>query len=339
MRMKQGLGWACLVLCGLGGLASPVYAQNVNPKQQADVHFRNGVALYGEGKHAEALAEFERAQEIAPHPLLYYNIAITYRAMSRYDQALLYLEKFLAEGTGKVSKKQLQRGSQEFSELAAFVARVTVTTKPDGVLVRVQDVFEGVTPLPRDLVLGPGRHTIVATKAGYETIEREVMLASADQIAVEIELRALPEPEVVGAAVDSTRPVATEAPRRFGLTAGFGTNVRDIADNGAPFLGASVNLPWRFSASVDAVLVAYAMIPTLRYRLFGDAFSAHLQGSVPIVFKDGEMTETFTAVSGGLMLRYQFNPWGSLRLEGTVAYAGSERPVTIPVIVGTEVWF
>jgi tetratricopeptide (TPR) repeat protein len=46
-------------------------------QKEADRHFKSGVALFKEAKYAEALAEFERAYEIAPHPLVLYNIAIT----------------------------------------------------------------------------------------------------------------------------------------------------------------------------------------------------------------------------------------------------------------------
>jgi hypothetical protein len=326
-----------LVTLTLTLFAGPVAADKKSEKQMAAGHFKNGVALYGEGKHAEALAEFERAYQIAPHPLLHYNIAIAYRAMSRYDQAQIYLEKFLAEGPGAVTKKQLQRGEDELSELNAFVAEVTLECETE-VRINVGTAYGGMTPLPRNLVLGPGRHTIVASKPGYETIRKEVVLASADRITVKIDMRPLPPPEPM-------TPIGQSEPREdepdvkhVGLMAGFGTNVRDIGDTGAPIIGASAQFG-RLALGVDAVLVAYAIIPTLRYRIFGEELSVHAQASVPVAFKDGSMNETFTAMSFGLAGRYRMTPWSALRLEATMAYAGSERPVTVPVIVGTEVWF
>ncbi len=316
------------------------HAQSKRDRQVADGHFKNGVSLYREGKHREALAEFERANELAPHPLVLYNIAITYRAMSQYDQALHYLERFRDEGK-KVGKKQLERGLQELAELEALVARVEVTTEPAGAQIAVADQHKGVTPLPTELILGPGRHVISATLTGYQPAKREVQLASGDRVKVVIQMSAVPAP------VESltVKPEPAPEPERsrglgwLGLSAGFGTNARAVADTGAPIIGGAVNIGSRLSLSVDGVLVAYALIPSVRVRLFGDRLSVHAQGSVPVAFRDGEMKETFTAVSGGLALRYRMMSWSSLRLEGTVAYSGSERPVTVPVIAATEFWF
>ncbi len=43
-----------------------------------------------EAKYTEALAEFERAYEIAPHPLVLYNIASCHREMSHYGEAVKF---------------------------------------------------------------------------------------------------------------------------------------------------------------------------------------------------------------------------------------------------------
>src|ERR1700753_3087327 len=67
-------------------------------QKEADRHFKSGVALFKEAKYAEALAEFERAYEIAPHPLVLYNIAGCHRELSHYAEAVTYYRRFLAEG-------------------------------------------------------------------------------------------------------------------------------------------------------------------------------------------------------------------------------------------------
>src|SRR4051812_46145435 len=69
-------------------------------QKEADRHFKAGVALYKEAKYAEALAEFERAYEIAPHPLVLYNIAGCHRELSHYAEAVNYYRRFLAAGKG-----------------------------------------------------------------------------------------------------------------------------------------------------------------------------------------------------------------------------------------------
>src|SRR5262245_60656219 len=50
-------------------------------QREADRHFQSGVALYKEANYSEALAEFGRAYEISPHPLVLYNIAECHREL------------------------------------------------------------------------------------------------------------------------------------------------------------------------------------------------------------------------------------------------------------------
>src|SRR5690606_34023403 len=68
----------------------------MTPEQkEADRHFKSGVALFKEAKFTEALAEFERAYEIAPHPTVLYNIAGCHRELSRYGEAVRFYKRFL----------------------------------------------------------------------------------------------------------------------------------------------------------------------------------------------------------------------------------------------------
>src|SRR5258708_39787307 len=80
----------------------PPKQDHQTPEQKdADHHFKNGVALFGEQKFAEALAEFERAYEIVPNPIVLYNIASCHRELSHYAEAVKYYNRFLAETEGK----------------------------------------------------------------------------------------------------------------------------------------------------------------------------------------------------------------------------------------------
>src|SRR5215813_3363942 len=101
------------------------------PEQKdADHHFKSGVALFKEAKYAEALAEFERAYEIAPHPLVLYNIAGCHRELSHYGEAVTYYQRFLTDGKGAVPAARLTAAQTELDAILARVARVTVTIAP-----------------------------------------------------------------------------------------------------------------------------------------------------------------------------------------------------------------
>ena len=112
-----------------------------------------------------------------------------------------------------------------------------------------------------------------------------------------------------------------------------------MADTGAPSIGLGVAIGARLEVRADAIVVAYAVMPSVRVRLAGDAFSLHAIGAVPIAFGDGEMTETFVAGAVGLGVRYRPTPRFALRLESLASFAGTDHGTTIPTFLGGELWF
>jgi hypothetical protein len=138
---------------------------------------------------------------------------------------------------------------------------------------------------------------------------------------------------------DSKMRPTNESFRRLSVSAAFGTNTLEIGDTGAPTLGAAFAFSDRFSLGVDAVLVAYSVIPQLRVRLFGDLFSMHLIAALPLNFSNGDDREFFAAGAGGAGVRYALNDRMALRVEAMVSYAGSERGLTVPAFAGGELRF
>jgi hypothetical protein len=312
-------------------------------QKEAERHFQSGVALFKEAKYAEALAEFERAYEISPQPLVLYNIAGCHRELSHYSEAVEYYTRFLNEGKTKVKPARLAAAQAELDGILARIARVTVTVSPgvEGVTLILDGAPLDKPAMP--LILPPGEHRLVARAAGRRDGERSVRLASGDELAVELVLADPPPPPAPGPPVATERVdavvVAPSRPRRFALRAGFGMDLMRTRDSGAPSLGLGVAIGSRLELGVDALLVAYAAIPSVRVRLFGDVVSFHVVGAMPIAFNDGPMTTTFVAVAGGIGLRYRAAPSLAFRLETFVSYAGNTHGTTIPTFLGGELWF
>jgi hypothetical protein len=314
-------------------------------QKEAERHFQSGVALFKETKYAEALAEFERAYEIAPQPLVLYNIAGCHRELSHYSEAVTYYRRFLAEGQGKAKPARLAAAQAELDGILARIARVTVTVSPG--VSGVSLILDG-TPLEKPempLILPPGEHRLVARAAGRSDGERSLRVASGDELAVDLVLAEPPR-----GPPDHAQPVARDelaaaaiggraTARRFVAGASFGTNLLRPGDSGAPSLGLGLAIGSRLEVGVDAVLVAYAAIPSVRVRLIGDTISLHAIGAVPIAFTDGPMTSTFAAVAGGLGVRYRAMPALAFRLEAYASYAGKTHGTTIPTFLGGELWF
>lgn len=333
---------------GARGRPAPQKPAPKSPEQrEADRHFKSGVALFKAAKYAEALAEFERAYEIAPHPLVLYNIAGCHRQLSHYAEAVAYYRRFLAEGKGAVAADRLTGAQSELDAMLALVARVTVTVAPslEGTTLSVDGAALDHPEMP--LILPPGEHRLAAHAPGRPDSEKTVRVASGDTLTVELVIAPPPPapPVATGpataAVVDHGAPPRAAEPshRRFAVGAGFGTNLRLARDTGAPSLGVAVAVGSRFELGLDAVLVAYAVIPSVRVRLLGDALALHAIAAVPYSLTDGSSSDRFAAIALGLGLRYRPMPALALRLESYAAFADRMHGTSIPAFLGGELWF
>ena len=345
MLLKPLLASIALVGIAVGSHAPTVDAK---PRKQvlkdADAHFKRGVALVDEGNYKRALEEFEKAYDLAPHPLVLFNIAGAHRALKNYRQALDSYSRLLLEADGQVSASMLERAKHDMEELLSLLGRVELKSTPEGASIVVDGNALGVTPLGERLILAPGQHVIEANLEGYKSITRNVRVSSGDALDVSLEFVSL-KPE--SAAVTESQASGSLAqgipespsPHKLSLSATFGTNTLKLGTTGAPTLGASFAFKDRVALGLDVVLVAYSAIPQIRFRIAGDALSVHAIAALPLSITGGEESEFFVAGAGGLGIRYTLAKHLGLRLEALVSYAGEERGLTIPAFAGAEAFF
>jgi hypothetical protein len=302
-------------------------------QKEADRHFKSGVALYREAKYADALAEFERAYEIAPHPLVLFNIAECHRELLHYAEAVTSYRQFLSDGKTRVPAARLATAQAELDALLTLIARVTVTITPAGegavLLLDGTELDRPVMPL----VLPPGEHRLIARAAGRRDAARTLQLRAGDSLAVQLELGELPR-------ITLERVVTAPAPGpSLALDAGFGMNLRRLGKTGAPSLGLGAAIGSRFGVGVDFVLVAYAVVPSVRVRVIGHALSLHVVGAVPIALSSDPMSGSSVTMAGGLAVRYRATPRLAFRLESYVSFAGKDQDTAVPTFLGGELWF
>jgi len=320
-------------------LAAPALADPQSDKKEANRHFKNGVSLFDENKYAEALAEFERAYTLMPHPLVLYNLANAHRALSQYDEAVTYYQRLLAEGPGEVDKKTLAKGKKELDDLMRMVAQVTISVEPADAAVTIDGKERAAGGAP--LILAPGDHAVEARKDGHQPGRRAFRVAAGDKLTVELKLEVQPAepPPDDGRVKPSDDPIPSVARRRrFGVGGAFGVNAIEAGETGAPVVGLRMAATDRIELGVDVVLVAYAAMPNARLRLAGSGFSVHAVAAVPIAFTDGDQSSTFAGIAGGLGARYRPSPALSITCEAMVSYAG-EHGTTVPAFAGAELWF
>ncbi len=336
--------WPLVVVLALAApaavSAAPKKKEQTAEQKEADRHFKSGVAIYKEAKYAEALAEFERAYEIAPHPLVLYNIATCHRELSHYGEAVRYYQRFLSEGKDKVPPARLQEAQAELEAVLARIARVTITVQGgEGATVILDGQELGTMPIEGPLIVPPGEHRLVVRAEGKQPAERNVRVASGDEVEITLQLHDEPKrPPIESLEAEPLAPPPPK-PKRFSLAAAFGTNLLNVPETGAPGLGIGFVVHPRIEVGVDALLVAYAVMPNVRVRLLGDQMSVHAAAAVPIAFNDGAMNETWIAGSVGLGLRYRATPALAFRLESFASYALKDHGFTLPAFFGGELWF
>jgi len=157
----------------VGAAATPVDSA---VKADARERFDRGLSLFEKGENAAALAEFKRAFELIPNPIVLYNMGLVYAAMSRPVDAVDALDRFFAAAGDKASPEQKRQGGKVRAEQASRIARlVVVTNRPS--TVEIDGVEAGHAPMAQPLAVPSGAHTITAIAPGFQPSRREVTLA------------------------------------------------------------------------------------------------------------------------------------------------------------------
>lgn len=187
--------------------APPTEVPRTNPEAQS--RFEAGVAAYQEGRYREAVERFKEADQLAPSPLLSFNIAKVYERMADNRSALAWYRDYLrrlpnADNRASVLERvtALEKALQ-----ATGVQQLTVLSTPRGATVAIDNVSRGVTPWTGELI--PGPHTLALSLSGYRDSVAEVELPAEYAIDIDTDLVAN-EPEAPPAPVKAA-PVVNPA--------------------------------------------------------------------------------------------------------------------------------
>ena len=182
---------AVLALVAVAG--SAVAEERRTPASEAAACFARGGELYAAGRYEEALAEFERANELAPHPANLFNMARCEENLGRSGAALETYRRAL-EGTESAAERaDIER---RIAAILERPVRIFVTSEPSGaeILVDANEAPEpGTTPLA--LELSPGPHRLILTAEGHEIAVERVVVEAGDNPPVEVALVPTPDRE------------------------------------------------------------------------------------------------------------------------------------------------
>ena len=175
---------AALALLAPGGIAHAQAASSQEAVRDAGKHFARGVALFNEADYAGALAEFRRANEIAPNAAVLYNIGQTQFQLRSYAAALGSFERYVAEaGPNAEHRTEAQTAIET---LRSRVGKIDVTA-PDGSEITIDDEVAGKTPLP-PVLAAVGKRKLIATKDGRSSPTRFVEVSAGETVKADLKI-------------------------------------------------------------------------------------------------------------------------------------------------------
>lgn len=201
-RRAARAAFASLLILTATAAALPIASAQQQPsakaQQEARTRYEKGKQLYNEGAFDAALAELQRAYDLAPAYRILYNIALVQRARNDFAGCLTAYEKYLADGAKELPAARKQEVQKEIETLRTLVAKAEIKTNVADADVALDDSPIGKSPIS-GLLLNPGSHRISATKEGRQTAVKVIKVAGGDSVTVELDLpeRSSPPPATV----------------------------------------------------------------------------------------------------------------------------------------------
>jgi hypothetical protein len=147
---------ACLLAVCVGSARADDDKQD-GSKAKAGEYFAKGSGLFESGDFARAAASFLLAYELAPHPMVLANIAMSYDKAGNIVKAIEYYEKY---SVNIKKKKERRKIKKRLRELSAMVGELSVECPAASCRIEVDKIDRGNAPVR--IVVEIGLHRVEA---------------------------------------------------------------------------------------------------------------------------------------------------------------------------------
>jgi len=172
------LGWAAQ-----SGAAEP----DGKAASEAKENYARGLHLFENGDNIGALAEFERAQELAPSRLLLYRIAMVYVAMDKPVDAIDSLDEVLSD-TGSLKPEFLARATAAKEEQQRRIGELDIKVDVPA-SIEIDGERAGDAPLSAPLSVAAGEHFVAVVAPGHLPVRQSVTVAAQGRAELTFELK------------------------------------------------------------------------------------------------------------------------------------------------------
>jgi hypothetical protein len=192
VTLSSTLGFAQTTPAAKPGEPSrPAAGAPANPPSESAIaearkHYEAGIAMYDAGDYEPALAELDRAYQLAPSHKIRYNLGQIHRMLKNYVLALKDFQAYVAGGTNE-PKAKVAEAEKYISELSLVVAKVNLTSNIADADVAVDGDVVGKTPLTEPILLNPGNRTVQVSKSGFVPASKTLRVAPQDSINLQLD--------------------------------------------------------------------------------------------------------------------------------------------------------
>ena len=301
--------------------ASAAWGQSAADKATARQLATQGIQFYQQGKHAEALDLLQRAEQLYDAPVHLIYIARTQSALSKLVEASETYRRLvrtdLPAGAPPAFKDAVADAQKELQQLEPKIPSLRIDVSPadiKGLQLKLDGEVVSSVVIGINRPTNPGKHTVEAAAANFDTATANVELSPAGKQTVTLQMRprpGAPAPVAVGAGATTVLPPTVET---GGTAAPVGAAPQTVpVEPAVPFdKPPQIVLGVRFTA----------VVPGGKLRLGGaDATSEAING---VNNQEANLHDRFgSGVGFWLSAGYRFPLGKQLALTPAVAYEGS----------------
>lgn len=189
---------------------SLAYAQPASVDAQARAAFERGIAEVDAGRFANAVAAFEESYRIRPVAVVLNNLATAYARMGRYQLAITTYQRYLTEGSERLSPERVQTVRERLAELRRDTPTVSLRVTPEAFTLTVDGRASPVTG--GEVALDPGSHVLEVSAPARSAQRREFQLAPGAREAWEVALQPAATPTVTPTVTPAVPPPEAAGP-------------------------------------------------------------------------------------------------------------------------------
>ncbi|MDP1822699.1 MAG: PEGA domain-containing protein [Archangium sp.] len=189
--------------------AAPGAAESGDVKKAKDL-FQWGQKLYKQARYAEAIAKFEEAYTVRPHPVIYFNIGKCWEQLGETAKALRAFRDYLrlapdakdketvSDAIANLERRLREKGMQQ----------LMVFADPPSARISVDGKELGTSPVSVELIAG--NHSLSVSAEGFEKVDRSFVMQTTRATEMTISLRPVSKEPAKDPVKD---PVASDAPK------------------------------------------------------------------------------------------------------------------------------